>query len=185
MAKVVVFVANGSEEIEALSCIDVLRRAGVDTTVAAVGDSLEITAAHGVNIKADVLSKDCCNQSWDAVVLPGGMPGAQYLADDSAVAAILTQQHNQQKWIAAICASPAVVLASQQLLQGRRATCYPGFEEQLLESATMCVSEPIIVDGHFITSRGPATAMVFALRVVAAVTDDDTARRIAKDLLLA
>ncbi|ASP38851.1 hypothetical protein CHH28_09225 [Bacterioplanes sanyensis] len=185
MANVVVFIAHGTEEIEALTCIDVCRRAGIDTTIAAVGDELQVKAAHGVTLTADCLAADCVNQTWDAVILPGGMPGAQNLADSPAVSSVLAEQHRQQKWIAAICAAPAVVLAGQQLLSGRRATCYPGFEEALLESATMCVTEPIIVDGHFITSRGPATAMVFALRVVAAVAGDEAARAIAKDLLLA
>ncbi|GGY46738.1 thiazole biosynthesis protein ThiJ [Bacterioplanes sanyensis] len=184
MAKVVVFIADGSEEIETLTCIDVLRRAGIDTTVAAASSQTQITAAHGVRVQADCVAADCQQQQWDAVVLPGGMPGAENLNKHPAVKDIVMRQHEREGWIAAICASPAVVLADYQLLNGRRATCYPGFEEKLLESATMCVTEPIIVDGHFITSRGPATAMVFALRVVAAVAGDEKAHGIAKDLLL-
>ena len=160
---VLVPVADGTEEIEAVTIIDVLRRAGADVTVASVGD-LQVTASRGVKLVADALIADCIDTDYDLVVLPGGIPGAENLRDDEHLKQILLRQQSQGRLYGAICAAPAVVLETHGLLQGRVATCHPGFAGQL--SDTSSVESNVVFDQGCVTSRGPGTAMVFALKLV-------------------
>lgn len=161
--KVLVPVADGSEEIEAVTIVDVLRRAGAQVTLASV-DGLEITASRGVKLVADCLIADCKDEDFDLVVLPGGMPGAEHLRDDAILKQILLRQHSGGGLYGAICAAPAVVLETYGLLKGRRATCHPVFVDQLLDASA--APSRVVVDGNCITSRGPGTAMEFALKLV-------------------
>jgi 4-methyl-5(b-hydroxyethyl)-thiazole monophosphate biosynthesis len=161
MPTAMVLIANGSEEIEAVTAIDVLRRAEVAVTVAGL-DALDVRASRGVALRADVCLQDVADQSFDLVVLPGGKEGAERLRDDERVLALLRRQHDKGGLIGAICAAPMVLVAAG-LLEGRRATSYPGF----LQSGDAQLSEEaVVVDGNIITSRGPATAMAFALELV-------------------
>ena len=179
--KVLVLLADGFEEIEAITSIDVLRRAGLNVQTAGVGKK-EITGAHEIKIIADVLLENTY-EIPDAVVLPGGMPGAANLRKSSAVTQLLQRMKNSGKLIGAICASPAVVLSPQGILDGKKAVCYPGFESDF--SSKVKVSEDRVVkDGLVITSRGPGTALEFSLELVSQLVDKETAQKLAQGMLL-
>ncbi len=160
---VLVPVADGSEEIEAVTIIDVLRRAGADVTVASV-DGLQITAARGVKLVADCLIGDCRQREYDLVALPGGMPGAEHLRDNTVLKEILLRQSGGGHLFGAICAAPAVVLGTHGLLRNRKATCHPGHVQNLHDPSA--AAEPVVVDGNCVTSQGPGTALAFALKLV-------------------
>lgn len=161
--KVLVPIADGTEELEAVCIIDILRRAGADVTVASV-NALEITASRGVKLAADVLIADCSKDSYDLIALPGGMPGAEHLRDCEELVHLLKQQRESGKLYAAICASPAVVFQPLGLLQGKKATCHPGRVDTLENKEA--VEQRVVVDGNCVTSRGPGTALEFALKLV-------------------
>lgn len=155
--------AEGFEEIEAVTPLDVLRRAGIP--IEAIGlAGRKVKGAHGIVIEADRTLADAQGLP-DAIILPGGLPGATNLKASAALRELLVKMAAAGKPIAAICASPAVVLGSTGLLDGRRATCYPGFEEQF-GSKVQAVQDRVVIDGSFITSRGPGSAMEFALALV-------------------
>ncbi len=160
---VLVPVADGSEEIEAVTIIDVLRRAGAEVTVASV-DGLQITASRGVRLVADCLIGECRGQAYNLVVLPGGMPGAEHLRDNDVLKEILERQSRAGHLLGAICAAPAVVLESHGLLRDRKATCHPGHVKTLRDPSA--ASQPVVVDGNCVTSQGPGTAMAFTLKLV-------------------
>jgi len=183
MVKALVGIADGSEDIEAVSIIDTLSRGGVEVTVASVMDELQITCANGTRIVADAMIGDCSAQEWDAVIAPGGMPGAEYLSANNAFISLLQKQLDENKIAAAICASPAVVMAKHGMLKGKKATCYPGFEALLLESATMALTEAVVVDENVVTSRGPATAVMFALVLVGKLCGPEKSREIGQGML--
>ncbi len=161
--KVLVPIADGSEEIEAVSIIDVLRRAGAHVTVASVG-RMQITASRGVKIVADCLIADCTHIDYDLIALPGGIPGAEHLRDSEVLTKMLKKQKEKGRLYAAICASPAVVLMHHGLLGSLEATCHPFFADQIENHAAM--ESNVVVDGACITSRGPGTALAFALKLV-------------------
>ena len=179
--RVLVPIADGTEEIEAVCIIDVLRRAGMDVTVASVGE-LQITASRGVNIVADCLIAECREKRYDLVVLPGGIPGAENLRDSPALTKILKAHRAADGWLAAICAAPAVVLTPHALLAGCRATAHPNFVSQLEDQSS--VAERVVVDGRCVTSRGPGTALEFALRLVALLCGDAKAEAVAAPMVL-
>lgn len=157
-----IFLAEGFEEAEAVVVIDYLRRAGIEVFSIGVTGA-EVTSAHGVTIKADE-TIDKMPTDLDGIILPGGMPGATNLAEDKQVQQIIASYHERKAMIAAICASPAVVLVPSGILKGRQATCYPGFESYF--SNTEFKEERVVRDGHIITSRGPGTATAFALEII-------------------
>lgn len=179
--KVLVPIADGSEEIEAVSIVDVLRRAGADVTVASVGP-LKITASRGVRIEADRSIADCLEERWDLVALPGGMPGAENLNNSRELARLLERQREQDLPYAAICAAPAVVLEAQGLLQGRKATAHPGFSDRLANREA--VESRVVVDGNVVTSRGPGTAIEFALALVSLLYGEEKAAEVAEPMLV-
>jgi 4-methyl-5(b-hydroxyethyl)-thiazole monophosphate biosynthesis len=160
---VLVPIADGTEEIEAVTIIDVLRRAEADVTVASVG-ALQVTASRGVRIVADCLIEACKERDYDLIVLPGGMPGAEHLRKSPVLKEMLLRQRNAQRWYGAICAAPAVVLEPHGLLVERRATCHPNHVHSLSDPSA--VAAPVVVDGNCVTSRGPGTALAFALKLV-------------------
>lgn len=161
---VLVPVADGTEELEAVAIIDVLRRAGAVVTVASVSGNRQITASRGVVIVAEALIEDCAKRDFDLVVLPGGIPGAEHLRDSVDLIRLLKRQRDKEGLYAAICASPAVVLEYHGLLEGRQATCHPGFVDHL--SARDQIESRVVIDGNCLTSRGPGTAVEFALALV-------------------
>jgi protein deglycase len=161
--KVLVPIADGCEEIEAVCIIDVLRRAGAEVTVASV-DELQINASREVKLTADCLIFDCTNQIFDLIALPGGMPGAEHFRDSTQLVEMLKNQREEGRLYAAICASPVVVFQPHDLLAGKKATCHPG-RKHTLENKEAADSR-VVVDGNCITSQGPGTAMEFALKLV-------------------
>jgi len=179
--KVLVPLADGAEEIEAMTIIDVLRRAGAEVTVAGIG-ALEVTAAHGVRLLADRLISECTDETYDLIALPGGMPGSKNLRDSKPLADLLVKQQQADRWYAAICAAPAVALAPLGLLADRHATCYPGFTGQL-EGASVS-EDRVVVDGRCITSKGPGTAMEFAVTLVSVLFGEAKADEVAAGLLM-
>lgn len=177
-----VFLANGFEEIEALATVDVLRRAGINTITVSITTSQTVTGAHGIEVKADTsIEKIICNSN-DTLILPGGMPGATNLAECTALTEILKKHNTEQGTIAAICASPAVVLAPLGILDNKTATCYPGFESAF----TNCTKgdSPVVLDKNIITANGPGTAIDFALAIVANTISKEKAQEVACGMLL-
>ncbi len=179
--KVLVPIANGTEEIEAVCIIDVLRRAGASVTVASV-DGLQVTASRGVTLVADKLIADCVHETYDLVVLPGGMPGAEHLRDSKELETILSRQRREDRLYGAICASPAVVLQHHGLLDQRRATCHPNFVGKL-ENRDL-VESRVAVDATCITSRGPGTALEFALKLVELLYSEEKAKEVAGPMVV-
>lgn len=161
---VLVPIAEGSEEIEAVVIIDVLRRAGADVTVASVTERSEVRCSRGTRLVADAIIGDVAGREFDLIALPGGMPGAEGLRRSLPLAALLRAQAAAARPYAAICAAPAVVLQDLGLLTGRRATCHPDFFDRL-DTPTRS-EDRVVVDGPVITSRGPGTALEFSLTLV-------------------
>lgn len=178
--KVLVPIADGTEELEAVTIIDVLRRAGAQVTVASV-TSLQITASRGVKLVADRLITDCIDETFDLIVLPGGLPGAEHLRDCAPLVEMLKSQKQGERLYAAICAAPAVVLAPNGLLDDKCATCYPSCADALPNPAQS--NRRVVVDGNCITSQGPGTALEFSIELVRQLYDDPKAQQIAETML--
>lgn len=181
--KVLVPVANGTEPLEAVITIDVLRRGGADVTVASVEKDLTVDACHGVKIVADSMIDDCANTVFDLISLPGGMPGASTLRDCAVLKGMVEKQAADGRLYAAICAAPAVALGSWGLLKGLKATCYPSFMEQLSSSAS-AVESTVQQDDKVVTSRGPGTAMQYSVALVEQLFGKQKADEIAGPLLM-
>lgn len=180
MARVYVFLADGFEEIEGLTVVDILRRAGIETAMAAIGAKKEVTGSHGIVIGADCLFDEVNAEEAELFVLPGGMPGTKYLAAHEGLASMLKEAAAAGKKVAAICAAPSV-LGGLGLLEGKKAGCYPGFEDKLMGAKV--VYDPVAVDGNVITSRGMGTAIPFALTLVEQLLDPETAEKIGKSII--
>ncbi len=180
MSEIVIFLADGFEEVEAVTPADYLRRAGIDVVLAGVGTS-KPTGARGISINTNIRISDFKGIP-EGVVLPGGLPGAQNLADSEDVYRICREVMDSGGMVASICAAPALVLGSFKMLDGRRYTCYPGFEEN--DSSGLFSDNRVVVDGNLITSRGAGTAAEFSLAIIRYLLDDETAERIAASVLL-
>ena len=182
MAKrVLVPIADGSEEIEAVCIIDTLRRAGAEVTVASV-DKLQVTASRGVKLVADARIADCVGQTYDCIALPGGMPGAEHLRDSAELIEMLKKQKQAGRFYAAICASPAVVLRHHGLLEKVRATCFPAMRNEL--DPAYASDERVVADGNCVTSQGPATAIEFALKLVELLFGPAKAKEVGNAMLV-
>ncbi|XP_010915629.2 LOW QUALITY PROTEIN: protein DJ-1 homolog A [Elaeis guineensis] len=181
--KVLVPIANGTEPMEAVITIDVLRRAGADVTVASAEKDLRVEACWGIKIVADALVSDCAGSSFDLISLPGGMPGSATLRDCEALKSIVKKQAEKGGLYAAICAAPAVALGSWGLLKGLKATCYPSFMEKLSPEAIK-VESRVQVDGRVITSRGPGTAIEFSLALVEQLYGKEKADEVAGPMVM-
>lgn len=182
MSKALVFLADGFEEIEGLTVVDILRRAGIETQTVAVTGSVEVNGSHGIQVRADVLFEDMDESGTELYVLPGGMPGTKHLAAHAALGELLLNAAASGKKVAAICAAPSV-LGGLGILKGRRATSYPGFEEQLVGAELS--EDPVVVSGNIITSRGMGTAIPFGLELVAQLKDQAAADSLAESIIFA
>lgn len=180
MAKVYVFLADGFEDVEALIPIDVLRRGGVDVKTVSVTDLPIVSSAHQVNMEADLLFEEASFDDADLLLLPGGMPGASNLYEHEGVCQAVTAQNAAGRRVAAICAAPAVVLGQLGLLRGRRATCYPGFE-QLLDGADY-TADLVTVSGNITTAEGPAAAFPFAYELLSQLVSPQVADQVAEGM---
>jgi len=180
--QVLVPVANGSEEMEALNLIDVLRRAGANVIVASVEDKLQIvTRRHKFNLIADMMLDEAAKKDYDLIVMPGGLPGAEKFASTEKLVDLLKKQAEFNKPYGAICASPAHVLEPHGLLKGKKATAFPPMAH-LLTDQSQCENR-VVIDGNLITSRAPGTATEFALAIVEKLFGRDKAISIAKELV--
>lgn len=173
-----VFLANGFEEIEALSVVDILRRAELNVTTVGVGGT-KVNGAHGITVVADIEDKSVTTDNMQGVVLPGGMPGTLNLEKSPIVKAAINYCRDNNKRIMAICAAPSII-GHMGLLNGKKAVCYPGFENELAGASLGNLA--VEVDGNIITSKGPGTAIEFALEIVKEYKDAKTAKSI-KDAL--
>jgi 4-methyl-5(b-hydroxyethyl)-thiazole monophosphate biosynthesis len=180
MRNVLVPIANGSESLETVAIVNVLRRAGIAVTLASIEPTLTICGTRELKLTADALLGDVASRDWDAIVLPGGLPGAEALGRDRALIERLRRQRDGGKLYAAICAAPAVALGRNGLLDGRRATGYPG-----IDGIPQRVDENVVVDGNCVTSAGPGTAIAFGLKLVELLVDGAKSRDVARAMLVA
>lgn len=181
MKNVFLFLANGFEEIEAVATIDVMRRGGLNVTTVSVSETKEVTGAHNVSVLADALFSETDFSKGDLLVLPGGMPGASNLNSHAGLKTLLTEYNAEGKQLAAICAAP-LVLGGLGILKGKKATCYPSFEPQLIGAEIS--AEGVVVDGNITTGKGPAYAVDFGLSLVAQLQGEDKASEVASGMLL-
>jgi 4-methyl-5(b-hydroxyethyl)-thiazole monophosphate biosynthesis len=190
MTRVLVFLADGFEEIEAITPVDYCRRAGFEVMTASCGDSLEVTGSHKITVRADISAAAAAQESrpWDAVVLPGGMPGAANIAGSADAAALIRRVWDAGGIVAALCAAPAVALSPLGILAGKRWTCYPGMEKdvpqwagadwQRLTAGSTHRNVPCVADGRLITGRAPGAAEEFTLALIKALAGLDAAQNI-------
>lgn len=178
----VVLIAEGTEEIEAITPADVLNRCGVDVTIAGVGGT-EIMGGHHVPLRAECTVEELGEILFDAIVVPGGGKGAESLHKSEEVSSLIMRHHEQGRLIGAICAAPAVVLAPLGLLAGRHATCFPGLERRFGADVKMCETS-VVVDGKIVTSRAPGTAMEFSIKLAELLVGAPTALKVRQNMLV-
>jgi len=181
MKKVYVFLAEGFEEIEAITPIDVLRRAKIEVTTVSVSDKKEVSGSHQIMVHADRTFSQCDFSDADLLILPGGMPGTLNLNKNEALKDLLVEFSNQGKLIGAICAAP-LVLGGKGLLKGKNATCYPGFEDQLIEANH--TGSPLEVANNIVTAKGVGAAMKFALQLVTMLKGEKEAKDLAQEMVI-
>lgn len=181
--KTYVILADGFEEVEALTVVDLLRRAGVEVEMVSINKTDAVRGAHGIEVAADSVINPEKMSDAEMIVLPGGMPGASNLIDCAEVAEAVMAQNKAGRKIAAICAAPAVVLAPLGVLEGRNATCYPGFEGGIEAGGGRYMNQRVVKDGNLITSNGPSSATQFALTIIEALKGQDKADEIAAQIL--
>ena len=176
---IALLLADGFEEVEAITPADFLRRAGVDVRLVGIGGGV-ITGGHGIAVTADT-TIDEMSETPEAVIIPGGMPGAENVAASKKALELIRNTFDAGRLVAAICAAPAVVLQKAGVLAGRKATCYPGFESRF--QGCVFSADRVVVDGNLITSRGPGTAAEFAVKLVEALAGAEAASDIHRKTL--
>lgn len=179
--KALVILADGFEEIEAVSCIDILRRAGIAVTLAGLND-IKITGSRKIILLADKKLTEL-TEEFDVCVLPGGSTGAENLSHSEKVNFIIKQMNKEGGLIAAICASPAIVLAPLGILDNKSAACFPGMQEYFNKSTTY-KNSPVVIDGNIITSQGPGTSLLFALTIVEKLCGKEISDKVKKTALI-
>lgn len=177
-----VFLADGFEEIEGLGAIDILRRGGMNVTSVSVNDTAEVTGAHGIKTVADKTVADVADVKPTWVVLPGGLPGADNLYKSEQVQAHLKDQIDRDAYIAAICASPAVVLAQSGLMTGKHMTCYPGFDAYCKDA--FLEDRRAVVDGKFVTANGPSSVTNMCYEILKIEMGEHVAVKVMNDMLI-
>ncbi|OSB16927.1 DJ-1 family protein [Clostridium sporogenes] len=180
MTKILVFIAEGFEEIEALTVVDVLRRANIQCDMCSITSNKKIKGAHNILVNVDKTLEEIKNDEYNALVIPGGMPGATNLRDNNKLIDLVKEFNKDKKLIAAICAGP-IVLSKANIIKGKEVTSYPGFEEDLKEG--LYKEDLVVQDGNIITSRGPSAAMYFAFRILENLKKDSV-KEIKEDMLL-
>lgn len=180
MKKVSIFLAPGFEEVEALTPIDLLRRAGAEVTIVSVWEEKAVTGSHQITVKADALFEEMDFGDQDLLILPGGQPGTNNLKACQKLRDLLTDADKKGKLLAAICAAPTV-FGDMGLLKGKRATCYPGCEEGL--TGAECLTDRVVVEGNITTSRGVGTAIPFALSLIEQLFGKEKSEEIRKSIV--
>lgn len=180
MKKVYIFLADGFEEIEGLTVVDLLRRAGIEVVTVSIKADKMVTGAHGISVMADFLFEEVKGTMADMAVLPGGMPGTTNLLTCEPLMDMVLGLHSAGAYVAAICAAPSI-LAEIGLLDGKKATSYPGFEEKM--TMAEYVYEPVVQDGQVITSRGMGTAIDFSLKLIEVLVGEEKAKEISDSII--
>jgi protein deglycase len=180
MTRVLVPLAEGFEEVEALTVVDVLRRAEVEVVTASTGADRHVTGKHTITVLADRMLRDVAAQPFDMVVLPGGVPGVPNLAADPMVAQVVQAAADREDWVCAICAAPSV-LGDLGLLRDRAATIHPGWRDKL--RCGDYSEDAVVRDGKFVTSRGAGTALPFALTLAVLLAGEEKAREVAAGMV--
>lgn len=178
--KTAIFLAKGYEEIEALTVVDMLRRAGITIDVVSIGETVNTESSHGVKVTADKILADVDFSEYDCLVLPGGMPGTRNLEACETLMKEFDKAYAEGKLVCAICAAPSV-FGHRGYLKGRKAVCFPGFEKEL-DGADVSF-EPVVEDGNVITSRGMGTAILFAAKIIARLIDEETAKKLLQTIV--
>lgn len=181
MKKVVIPLAEGFEDVEAIATADVLRRGGIEVFFAALGSSLQVTGAHGVKVTADVMFDDVCGTVYDAICLPGGAEGTENLRKSEKLIAELRRLKKENVLISAICAAPTVLAYAGVLDEDQHVTCYPSCA---IELGRACAHVPVVEDGDIITGQGPASALLFACIILARLEGQATAHKVASGMLV-
>lgn len=180
MAEACIFFADGLEEIEGLTVVDLFRRANISIDIVSINGTYKIKGAHNIEIKADKLFEEDDFSDTKIFILPGGMPGTTNLGAFEPLCDLLAKANEAGKYIAAICAAPSV-LGKLHLLEGKAATCYPGFENMLI--GAHCKKEKVVADGNAVTSRGMGTAIEFAGKMIEILRDKETADALLKSII--
>lgn len=180
MKEVSVFLADGFEEIEGLTVVDILRRAGIEVETVSIMESDMIQGSHGIIVTADKMFEEADFSNDKMLVLPGGLPGTDYLREHKELNELILKFNNENKQLAAICAAPTV-FGGLGLLKDKKATCYPGLEEGL--DCAQAVEDAVVTDGNITTARGMGVSAYFALRLVAILKDEDTALALKKAIV--
>ncbi len=181
MKQVFIHLAEGFEEIEAITIIDVLRRAGLNVLTVSISDNIQVTGAHQITVLADQVFSETDYSKAEMIILPGGMPGSSNLDQHAGLKEQIAKFNLQKKWIGAICAAP-FVLGKLDILRDHEAVCYPGYEK-FLEGAKVSQAQ-VAVSEHLITSRGVGTALPFALTIVEKLVSAEKARQLAEAMLV-
>lgn len=174
---VYIFLADGFETIEALTVVDMLRRAQIDCQTVSIQPTKEVTSAQKICVQADVMLSDMKDCEADMYVLPGGIPGTPNLRANDTVMTLIKKQYEAKKYVAAICAAPGI-FSELGFLKGRNAICYPSFEEQLEREGALLKREGAVTDAHVITGRGMGTAIDFGAAIITALAGKEAAQRI-------
>lgn len=182
MSKVSIFLADGFEEIEGLTVVDLLRRADIDIEMVSITGCLTIHGAHGIDVSADVLFENADFSATELFVLPGGMPGTLNLKAHEALGELLTSAFKAGKYVAAICAAP-IVLGHLGILKGKKATCYPAADLEAQLTGAEHLPVPVVTDGNVITSRGMGTAIEFAAVLIAKLKNQETADELLESIV--
>lgn len=180
--KILVPLAEGFEMIEALSVVDVFRRAGAHVDLVSVGEEMRVVSSHGVPVTADGYISDCVDEQYDLIVLPGGIPGAENLAASSFLQELLRRQNETGRLYGAICAAPALVLGSQGLLDGKGATCHPLFVEKMPSQEHL--DESVVFDKNCVTARGAGASIEFSLKLLEILMGSEKRDEVARQMAL-
>ncbi|ACL69881.1 DJ-1 family glyoxalase III [Halothermothrix orenii] len=179
--KILIPLAEGFEEIEAITSIDVLRRAGIEVITSSLTESTEVMGSHDVKVTADTTLDKVSVDNLDGILLPGGMPGSANLKDDIRIIKLIKRLNKKSGLIAAICAAP-IVLEKAGVIKEKRATSYPGFDKEM--KTCNYQENRVVVDGNIITGRGPGVAMEFALTVVNYLTSEDMVKELSEKMMV-
>lgn len=180
MAKVLIPLADGFEDVEAISVVDVLRRGGVEVVTASIHDRRDVRSAHGVRMEADALLTDVGDEAYDAIILPGGGEGTENLKGSDSLAARLRRQRDEGRLLCAICAAPTVLVAADALNPQSEVTCYPTCQDGLDRPWSPA---PVVADGNVITGQAPGSALLFALVVLQALAGEQVAYDVAQGMV--
>ena len=181
MSRVCIFLADGFEEVEALTPVDLLRRAGIEVVTVSMNETREVTGRSQITVLADTLWADAHADTADMLVLPGGQPGVKNLGAHEGLTTLLRKYADEEKLLAAICAAPTI-FGALGIVNGKKATCYPGLEDQLT-GAYAVTDQRVVTDGNITTSRGAGTSVAFALRLIEILKDSDAAEKVASGIV--